>query len=90
LGGGAATPCASPPPRPSIFPIILFLSPTLFTAMTSISLHMRWPLTSQLHGSVLKENHCFFRYGAAKSTEAPEEVPVKGYVHIYKIKPVKM
>jgi hypothetical protein len=27
--------------------------------MTGISLHMLWPLTSQLHGSFLKENNCF-------------------------------
>jgi hypothetical protein len=30
--------------------MILFLSTTLSTGMTGISLHMRWPLTSQLHG----------------------------------------
>jgi hypothetical protein len=28
--------------------------------MSGISLHMQWPLTSQLHGSFLKENKCFF------------------------------
>jgi hypothetical protein len=33
----SATPCASPPPRPSIFPIILFLSTNLSTEMTVIS-----------------------------------------------------
>jgi hypothetical protein len=48
---GSATPCASPPPRPSIFPIILFLSTTLATGMTGISLHMQWPMISQSHGS---------------------------------------
>jgi hypothetical protein len=31
----------------------------LLTAMTGISLHMQWPLTSQLHSSFLKENNCF-------------------------------
>jgi hypothetical protein len=36
-GGGSATPCASPPPWPSIFPIILFVSTTLLTGMTGIS-----------------------------------------------------
>jgi hypothetical protein len=56
---GSATPCASPPPWPSLFPIILFLSTTLLTGMTCISLHMQWPLTSQSHGSLLKENNCF-------------------------------
>jgi hypothetical protein len=35
------------------------MSTTLLTGMTSISLHMQWPLTSQLHGSFLKENNCF-------------------------------
>jgi hypothetical protein len=33
----SATPCALPPPRPSIFSIILFLSATLFTG--------QWPLS---------------------------------------------
>jgi hypothetical protein len=28
--------------------------------MAGISLHMQWPLTSQLHGSFLKENNWFF------------------------------
>jgi hypothetical protein len=36
------------------------LSTTLVTGMTGISLHMQWPLTSQLHGSFLKENNLFF------------------------------
>jgi hypothetical protein len=50
--GGSATPCASPPPWPSIFPIILFGSTTLLTKMTGNSLHMQGPQTSQSHGSV--------------------------------------
>jgi hypothetical protein len=28
--------------------------------MTSISLHMQWPLTSQLHGSVSQREQLFF------------------------------
>jgi hypothetical protein len=36
---------------PPLFPIILFLSTTLLTGMTGISLHLQWPLTSQSHGS---------------------------------------
>jgi hypothetical protein len=36
------------------------VSTTLLTGMTGISLHMQWPLTSQLHGSFLKENNSFF------------------------------
>jgi hypothetical protein len=28
--------------------------------MTSTSLHVQWPLTSQLHDNFLKENNCFF------------------------------
>jgi hypothetical protein len=40
----------SPPPQPSIFPIILLGSKTLLTGMIGISLHMQWPLTSHLHG----------------------------------------
>jgi hypothetical protein len=35
----SAAPCASPPPWPSLFQIILFLSTTLLTEMTVISLH---------------------------------------------------
>jgi hypothetical protein len=50
----AETPCASPPPRHSIFPIILFMSTILLTGMTGISLYMQRPPTSQSHGSTLK------------------------------------
>jgi hypothetical protein len=32
---------------PPFFPIILFVSAALLTGMTSSSLHMQWPLTSQ-------------------------------------------
>jgi hypothetical protein len=50
---------------------LLLLGPTFFsdysfcvrnplTGMTGSSLHMQWPLTSQLQGSFLKENNCFF------------------------------
>jgi hypothetical protein len=45
---------------PAFFLIILFLSTTLSTGMTGISLHMHWPLTLQSHGSIIKENNCFF------------------------------
>jgi hypothetical protein len=47
--GGSATPRASPPTYLALnfFPIILFLSTTLSTGMTGISLHMQWTLTSQ-------------------------------------------
>jgi hypothetical protein len=45
---------------PAFFLIILFLSNTLLTEMTGSSLHMQLPLTSQLHGSFLKENNWFF------------------------------
>jgi hypothetical protein len=46
--------------RPQLFPIILFLSTTLLTGMSGISLNMQWPLTSQSHGCFLKENNYFF------------------------------
>jgi hypothetical protein len=40
----------------------------LLTGMTSNSLHMQWPLTSQLHGSVsLREQ--FFCYGSNSTPE---------------------
>jgi hypothetical protein len=51
LGGAAVTPCASPPLRPSIFSDYSFVSATLLTWMTGISLHMPWPLNSQSRGS---------------------------------------
>jgi hypothetical protein len=43
-----------------IYPIILFVSSTLLTGMTGISLHLQWPLASLPHGSFLKENNWFF------------------------------
>jgi hypothetical protein len=45
---------------PPFFPIILFGSTTLLTGMTGISLHMQWPLTSQLHGSVSQRERLVF------------------------------
>jgi hypothetical protein len=45
-----------PPLWPSIFSNVLFLSTTLSTGMISISLQMQLPLTSQSHGSILKDN----------------------------------
>jgi hypothetical protein len=49
------------------------LSTALSTWMTGISLHMQWPLTSQLHGSILKENN-FFCYGSSST-------PIKLHAH---------
>jgi hypothetical protein len=49
---------------PPFFLIILFLSTTLLTKMTGISLHMPWPPSSKSHFSFLKENNCFFCYGS--------------------------
>jgi hypothetical protein len=36
----------------------------LLTRMTGNSLHMQWPLTSQLHGSVSQSEQWVFRYGS--------------------------
>jgi hypothetical protein len=36
----------------------------LLTRMTGNSLHMQWPLTSQLHGSVSQREQLVFRYGS--------------------------
>jgi hypothetical protein len=47
---------------PPIFPINLFLSATLLTVMTGISLHMQWPLISQSHSLLLK---VLFLHGSA-------------------------
>jgi hypothetical protein len=59
------TPYAFPLPRPSIFFQILFTCPPhLATGMIGISLHIQWPLTSQSHGSILKENNWFVPYGS--------------------------
>jgi hypothetical protein len=60
LGGGSATPCAFPPPRPSIFSNYSFWFTTSLTGMTGVSLHMQWPRTSQLHGSVSQREQLFF------------------------------
>jgi hypothetical protein len=49
-GGGG-----SPPPI-----ILLLGSITLLSGMTGISLHMQWPLTSQLHGSVSQREQLDF------------------------------
>jgi hypothetical protein len=46
------------------FTIILFGSTTLLTGITGISLHMQWPLTSQLHGSVSQREQLCFCYGS--------------------------
>jgi hypothetical protein len=54
--GRSATSCASPL-RPSIFSDYSFSCPP--PGMTGISLHMQWPLTSQSHGSFLKEKNWF-------------------------------
>jgi hypothetical protein len=36
----------------------------LLTGMTGISLHIQWPLTSQLHRSVSQREQLFFCYGS--------------------------
>jgi hypothetical protein len=41
--------------------------------MTGISFHINWPLPSQLHGSFLKENNCFFHYGS-NSTDQTDQI----------------
>jgi hypothetical protein len=46
------------------FPNFLFGPTTLLTGMTGISLHMRWPLTSQSHGSVSQREQLVFSYGS--------------------------
>jgi hypothetical protein len=56
----SATPCAFPPPQPSNFSNYSFWSTTLLTGMTGIFLHMQWPLTSQLHGSVSQREQLVF------------------------------
>jgi hypothetical protein len=59
LGGGRGKQPLVPLPWPSIFPIILYKSTTLLTGMTSISLQMQWPLTSQLHGCFSQREQFF-------------------------------
>jgi hypothetical protein len=56
----SATPCASPPPWPPFYPIILLGATTLLTGMTGNSLNMQLHLTSQLHGSVSQREQLFF------------------------------
>jgi hypothetical protein len=59
---GSATPCASPPPQPSIFADYSFLVHHPVNRDDDISLHMQWPLTSQLHGSALIQNKLPYIY----------------------------
>jgi hypothetical protein len=77
LGLGAHRKCFFFGQRPLVplttvhfFPIILFGSTTLLTRMTGSSLHVQWPLTSQLHGSVSQREQLFFCYGS-NSTPFP-------------------
>jgi hypothetical protein len=39
----------------------------LLTRMTGNCLHMQWPLTSQLHGSVSQREQLVFRYGSNRT-----------------------
>jgi hypothetical protein len=48
------------------------LSTTPSTGMTGISLHMQWSLTSQSHGSIPRENNCFFIHCGATSTPSQQ------------------
>jgi hypothetical protein len=59
-GGGGSALCLFSCSALHFVLIILFWSTILSNRMTGISLHMLWPLTSQLHGSILKKNNCFF------------------------------
>jgi hypothetical protein len=59
-GVGSAAPCAfPPPPRAFIFSDYSFCVHHPLTRMTGNSLHMQWPLTSQLHGSFSQREHFF-------------------------------
>jgi hypothetical protein len=53
----SAASSASPSPRPSIFSNYSFCVHHPLTGMTGSSLHMQWPVTSQSHGSIPKENN---------------------------------
>jgi hypothetical protein len=59
-GGQPATPCASPPPLPSIFLIILFWIYHLIKQDYRHLLANAMASESQSHGSFLKENNGFF------------------------------
>jgi hypothetical protein len=47
----------------------------LLTGMTSNSLHMQWPLTSQSHGSVSQREQLVFRYGSNSMRLSNKEYP---------------
>jgi hypothetical protein len=51
------------------------LPTTLLTRMTSISLRMQWPLTSQLHGSVSQREQLVFCYGSNSTPLSDKESP---------------
>jgi hypothetical protein len=42
--------------------------------MTGISLHMQWPLTSQLHGTVSQREHLAFCYGSNSTPLALDKI----------------
>jgi hypothetical protein len=65
---GSTIPCACPLSCPQFFLIILFVSTTLTTGMTSISLHMQWPPTSQLLSSFSQRKQLFFFHYGSNST----------------------
>jgi hypothetical protein len=57
LGGGSAIRCSFLPPLPSIFSDCSFLVPHPVNQDDQHLLAHKWPLTSQSHGSFLKENN---------------------------------
>jgi hypothetical protein len=79
--GGSATPFASPPPGPSIFSIYSFGSTTLLTGMTSISLHMQWPLTNScIHTYLLNWLHKFFSVSSNTAQASAEATAIVAVV----------
>jgi hypothetical protein len=58
--GGVTDPLCLSSSWALFFQIFFFLSTTLLTRMTNISIHMQWPLTSQLLGA---ENNWFYVTG---------------------------
>jgi hypothetical protein len=53
----------------------------LLIGMTSISLHMQWPLTSQLRGSVSQREQLVFHYGS-NSTPCLQNLPISAFVSL--------
>jgi hypothetical protein len=72
-----------------LFQIILFGYTTLLTGMTGSSLHMQWPLTYQLHGSVSQREQLVFCYGSNSTPKRPVLKLISSWEFLCKLRTCK-